>query len=95
MNKIKEIMSAWAISFNPTSEQKELAEKRYEICLGCEYYGKSRPVLGDEYCKKCLCPIQKKVYTQKVNDTCPMGKWKEIENQFRDEKNKKNKYKLI
>ena len=57
MNKIKEIMSAWAISFNPTSEQKELAEKRYEICLGCEYYGKSRPVLGDEYCKKCLCPI--------------------------------------
>ena len=88
-------MSAWAISFNPTLEQKELAEKRYEICLGCEYYGKSRPVLGDEYCKKCLCPIQKKVYTQKVNDTCPMGKWKEIENQFRDEKNKKNKYKLI
>ena len=95
MNKISEIINAWAISFNPTPEQRELAEKRYEICLGCEHYGKSRPVLGDEYCKECLCPIQKKVYNQKVNDTCPMGKWKEIENQFRDEKNKKNKYKLI
>jgi hypothetical protein len=70
MNKISEIMGAWIVSFNPTAEQKELAEKRYEICLGCENYGKKRAVIGDEYCKKCLCPLQKKVYTQKKNDTC-------------------------
>jgi hypothetical protein len=95
MNKIKEIMSAWAVSFNPTLEQKELAEKRYEICLGCEHYGKSRPVTGDEYCKKCLCPIQKKVYTKKLNDTCPVGKWKEIEKKFEDKEIKKNKQTLI
>jgi hypothetical protein len=95
MNKIKEIMSAWAISFNPLPKQKELAEKRYEICLGCEHYGKSRPVIGDEYCKKCLCPIQKKVYTKKLNDTCPVGKWKEIEKKFEDKEIKKNKQTLI
>ena len=95
MNKISEIINAWAISFNPTPEQRELAEKRYEICLGCEPYGKSRPVLGDEYCKECLCPIQKKVYTQKTNQTCPVGKWREIEKEFRDKKIKKDKYKLI
>ena len=91
MNKIKEIMSAWAISFNPTSEQKELAEKRYEICLGCEYYGKSRPVLGDEYCKKCLCPIQKKVFTEKTQKACPLNKWSHIDSIYMDTINNKSK----
>ncbi len=95
MNKISEIVGAWITAFNPTDDQIELAEKRYETCLGCEFYGKSRPLIGDEYCKKCWCPIQKKVYTQKINDTCPLGKWKDIENQFRQNKLKKDKYKLI
>ena len=27
MNKISEIVGAWIVSFNPTAEQKELAEK--------------------------------------------------------------------
>lgn len=95
MNKIKEIMGAWIISFNPNEEQKGLAEKRYEICLGCEFYGESRPILGDEYCKKCLCPIQKKVYTQKINDTCPLNKWDQVEKEFRENKQKNNKYNII
>lgn len=95
MNKISEIIGAWVISFNPTAEQKELAEKRYEICLGCEQYGKSRPVTGDEYCKKCLCPIQKKVYTQRTTETCPLKKWDKVEDDFRKNKSKNNKYKII
>ena len=95
MNKISEIVGAWVISINPSPEQKELAEKRYEICLGCEYYGKKRAVTGDEYCKKCLCPIQKKVYTQKKNDTCPLNKWDSTEQEFRKNKLKNNKYNII
>jgi hypothetical protein len=95
MNKISEIINAWAVSFNPTPEQRELAEKRYEICLGCEHYGKSRPITGDEYCKKCLCPIQKKVYTQKLKDTCPLKKWEIVEKEFKDKEVKKNKQTLI
>jgi hypothetical protein len=95
MNKIKEIMSAWAVSFNPSPEQRELAEKRYEICLGCEHYGKSRPVIGDEYCKKCLCSLQKKVYTPKLNKTCPLKKWEIVEKEFKDKEIKKNKQTLI
>lgn len=95
MNKIKEIITAWAVSFNPTPEQKLLAEKRYEICLGCNYYGKSRPITGDEYCKKCLCPIQRKVYTQKENETCPLNKWESVENEFRINKRKNSKYNLF
>lgn len=95
MNKISEIVGAWIVSFNPTDEQKELAEKRYEICLGCEHYGKKRPITGDEFCKKCLCPIQKKVYSQKLNETCPLKKWDDVEKQFRENKTKNNKYKII
>jgi len=95
MNKISEIMGAWIVSFNPTKDEKELAEKRYEICLGCENYGAKRLIIGDEYCKKCLCPIQKKVYTQKINDTCPLGKWAAVEKQFRNDKLKNDKYKMI
>jgi hypothetical protein len=95
MNKISEIIGSWIVSFDPTEEQKELAEQRYEICLGCENYGKKRPVTGDEYCKKCLCPIQKKVYTQKKNDTCPLNKWDLVEKQFRENKLKNNKYNII
>lgn len=95
MNKIKEIITAWAVSFNPTPEQKLLAEKRYEICLGCEFYGKSRPITGDEYCKKCLCPIQKKVYTQRKGETCPLNKWDTVEKSIRELKMKNNKYNIF
>jgi len=95
MNKIKEIITAWAASLNPTHEQKILAEKRYEICLKCEHYGEERAVTGDEYCKACFCPIQKKVYTQKINDTCPHQKWDEVEKDFRESKLKNNKYNII
>ncbi len=95
MNKISEIVGAWIVSFNPTPEQKLLAEKRYEVCLGCEHYGKSRPVTGDEYCKSCLCPIQKKVYTQKQKETCPLNKWDAVELEVRNLKLKNNKYNLF
>jgi hypothetical protein len=95
MLDIKDIVSSWITSFNPTADEKNLAEQRYEICLGCEYYGKKRPVTGDEYCKRCLCPIQKKVYTQKNNDTCPLRKWDKVEKQYRENKLKNDKYKII
>jgi hypothetical protein len=95
MNKIREIVGAWIVSFNPSLEQKELAEKRYEICLSCENYGEKRPITGDEYCKKCLCPIQKKVYTQKKGETCPLNKWDNVEQEHRKNKLKNNKYNII
>jgi len=38
MNKIKEIILAYAIKFNPTEEQKEIAEKRLETCASCEFW---------------------------------------------------------
>ena len=38
MNKVKEIVIAWATSMNPTEEQREIAEKRLETCMGCEFW---------------------------------------------------------
>lgn len=95
MNKISEIVGAWMTSFNPTEDQRKLAEKRYEICLSCDKYGEKRPLIGDEYCTKCLCPIQKKIFTQKKTETCPLRKWDQIEKEFREKKLKENKYKII
>lgn len=95
MNKITEIITAWATSFNPTEEQKTLAEKRYAICLGCEFYGESRPLIGDEYCKECLCPLKRKVYTQKLKETCPLNKWDGVEKELREFKKKNNRYNII
>jgi hypothetical protein len=91
MNKIREIIGAWVISFNPSPEQKELAEKRYEICLGCEHYGKKRRITQDEYCKQCLCSIQKKVFTEKTKESCPLNKWSDIDSTYIDTINKKSK----
>ena len=37
MISYKEIFEAWKRSFNPTPIQEELAQKRLDVCLGCDY----------------------------------------------------------
>ena len=92
MNKIKEIVTAWATSFNPTDEQKELAENRYEICKSCP---KLEEKMGYEICGECGCPIKKKIFTQKQQNTCPLNKWDDVEKKHREMLKKENKYKMI
>jgi hypothetical protein len=81
-SKIKEIAEAWIISANPSPIQKKRAEERYSICLDCEHFGKSRSITGDEYCKDCLCPLDKKIFSQKKEHACPLNKWKEVDEKF-------------
>lgn len=90
MNKITEIVTAWMVSFNPTSEEKLLAEKRYEICSLCPNRVNR---LGVEVCSACGCPLSKKIFTLKDQDTCPLHKWNEVDLEFR--KTKKTNYKLF
>lgn len=90
MNKIKEIVSAWMVSFNPTTEEKLLAEKRYEICSSCP---NRVDKLGIEVCNACGCPLSKKIFTLKDQESCPLNKWDKVDEEFR--KTKKNKYKLL
>lgn len=94
MFNIGEIIEAWAQSYAPTPGRKELAQLRYNVCIGCEEFGKSRPIIGDEYCKNCGCPIDKKVFSKRFN-ACPLKKWEEVDKKFYMETDHKNNNTLI
>lgn len=76
MNKIREIVSAWATSFSPSDEQKRIAEIRYETCTTCEF--KTNSVAGIEICGACGCPLKAKIFTPRTPEqgNCPKSFWK-------------------
>ena len=86
ISKISQIVEAWAISYNPTDKQKELANKRLEICAGCPFM---KQVLGNDKmpfaCDQCGCPISKKIFTNSA-DACPMHNWSEIDKDYFQQK---------
>ena len=72
MNKIKEIILSYATKLNPTEEQKEIAGKRLEICMGCEFWVHS-PIR--DYCSVCGCNTSGKVFSPKGSSACPKNLW--------------------
>lgn len=74
MNKIQEILQSYLTSFNPTDEQKEIAEKRLETCSTCEFWAQS---MARDYCTKCGCTTSAKVFSPKGAEACPEKKWLE------------------
>jgi ribosomal protein L37E len=72
MNKIKEIILAYATKFNPTEQQKEIAEKRLEICASCEFWVQSKV---RDYCAKCGCTTSAKVFSPMGANACPEKRW--------------------
>jgi hypothetical protein len=87
---IFEIVEAWIIAGNPSTIQKELADKRASICDNCEF--KKEIISGVKFsiiCSKCGCPLVKKIYTNNYN-SCPLRKWFEIDKPyFSDQKTNK------
>ena len=78
----KEIFDAWKISFNPTLIQEELAGKRFNVCLGCNYRKEVlKGVKWSAYCSDCGCPINKKIFT-KIFNPCTQKKWKDIDSEY-------------
>ena len=81
----KEIIGSWYNVIKHTPEQKELADKRFEICLVCP--SKQEILEGKEWsltCGECGCPLKAKVYTKKTHmyaedGSCPLNKWKDVE----------------
>ena len=73
--KIKEIIEAWTIANNPTTNQKRLAEARGEICDVCP---SKKIKLKIPICKECGCPISKKIFTNTYNP-CPLEKWGDVD----------------
>jgi hypothetical protein len=79
MLNYKEIFEAWKISFNPTKKQEELAERRLDVCIGCEY--RTEIVKGLKWsalCSDCGCPLNKKVFATTFN-ACTQKKWGEAD----------------
>lgn len=73
MNKIHEIVTARANFIKPSEEMTKRAHIRYGVCEGCKY--NSGGVI--ELCKKCICPLQIKIFTLKTPEegNCPKGYW--------------------
>lgn len=73
---LKEIAVSWFRAANPTEEQKARAEHRLSVCDSCP--AKEFSNLTKTYkCGECGCYLNKKVFTPKGKDACPLGKWDE------------------
>jgi len=91
----KEIFEAWKASFKPTSEQEELAQKRLGVCLSCDYRKEVlKGLKWSAYCGDCGCPLNKKVFSKNFN-SCTQKKWKEVDSEYLNIIEDKNKKTLI
>lgn len=82
MINYKEIFNAWMISLKPTVLQSELAEKRLDICIKCDFkkdiiYNKQWSAI----CDKCKCPLMKKAFSPEFG-SCPMNKWDALDTEY-------------
>ena len=71
MNKIQEIVQAWATAINPSDEQRDVAEQRLQTCMSCEFWSNSLVAT----CTKCGCATKAKVFSPRGIQACPEGKW--------------------
>jgi hypothetical protein len=91
----KEIFDAWVTSLNPNEEEKILANKRLDICKGCEF--KKETIKGYRWstvCSACGCPLSKKVFSSLFNP-CPKKKWEDVDTEYLIKYPKKNKKTII
>lgn len=58
--------------------ETDIAEKRLEICRGCDRFIKSTT-----QCKECGCIM--KLKTKLPNAGCPLHKWEPIEGMYKEE----------
>lgn len=91
----KEIFEAWVISMNPSPLQKELAQKRLNICKACEH--KKETINGLKWstvCDACGCPLSKKVFSTLFNP-CPKQKWDVVDGGYNLKMSKKDEKTVI
>jgi hypothetical protein len=95
MINYKEIFEAWKTSFNPTSQQEELAENRLKICLGCDYRKEIlKGIKWSAYCGDCGCPLNKKIFSRNFN-SCTQKKWFDVDSKYMEPIPDKDKNTLI
>lgn len=89
-SKVIDIANAWIVATNPTVEQKNLAEARWNICIQCTEFREKRPITGEPYCNDCGCPLNKKIFSKSYNQ-CPLKKWKDVDDLLFNETQKQKK----
>jgi hypothetical protein len=90
-----EIFDAWLKSINPTKKQQELAQKRLDIGMGCEYRREVlKGVKWSAYCGDCGCPLSKKVFSDIFN-ACTKKKWENVDRGYLELKPNKEDKTLI
>lgn len=78
----KEIFDAWKTSLNPTEIEEELAQKRINVCLGCDFRKEVlKGVKWSMYCGHCGCPINKKAFSKMFNP-CTKGFWYDVDSNY-------------
>ena len=60
----------WIMRSQPTLEQHEIAELRFEVCVVCPAYVE----LARPECGECGCYIEHKIYSGEELG-CPLNKW--------------------
>lgn len=75
MNKLKEIVIAYAKMFQEDPEDVERATLRYEKCKVCEY--RKMNLLDFEICEGCGCILAAKIFTPAGREACPLNKWED------------------
>lgn len=91
----KEIFEAWKTSLKPTLKREELAQKRLNICLGCDFRKEIfKGVRWSTYCGDCGCPLNKKVFSKNYNP-CTQKKWGEVDSEYMEIVLTKDKNSLI
>jgi ribosomal protein L37E len=83
---LRKIAKAWFTAANPTPQQRELAERRMDICNSCDKKGTTAKII---VCTQCGCPLSKKIFTME-NDACPLNKWLEVEKDYFKSKTQKS-----
>lgn len=76
-----DIVKSWTRALNPTEKQKDLAKKRWDICMDCD--SKKEIIKNKKWsyiCLECGCKLDKKIFTDKIS-ACPLNKWYLVERQ--------------
>jgi hypothetical protein len=75
IDKASDIFQSWVTSFNPSEEEKSLAEYRAGVCNTCSMR-KTHSILKYPICgaRTCVCPLSKLIFSKKEG-TCPMNLW--------------------
>lgn len=76
MNKLQEIAIAWYNTIFKPEDGRELSDRRFQVCLGCEHI-KENEIGKFFYCGACGCPLVSKIRSPKAKEACPKGKWEE------------------